>query len=176
MISRAFSCRFFSAVVLGLSNVAVTAQTTSARPLEIYFIDVEGGAATLLVTPDRESILIDSGWPGHDDRDPNRIVHVLKDLARCDHLDHLITTHWHMDHFGGVAGFSGARHDRHFWDRGAAGDADARPDFRRVTRAADPPESPTARRPAGASGKLSMPAIRCRSPGSRPSFWRPAGR
>ena len=45
--------------------------------------------------PDRrarkESILIDSGWPGLDDRDPRRIVHVLKDLAGCDHLDHLVT-------------------------------------------------------------------------------------
>src|SRR5208283_5414173 len=74
------------------------------RPLDIYFIDVVGGAATLIVTPEKESILIDSGWPGFEDRDPRRIVHVLKDLAGCDHKDHLVTTHWHMDHFGGVAG------------------------------------------------------------------------
>ena len=81
MISRAFSCGFFASVVLCMGNMTAIAQTTSARPLEIYFIDVEGGAATLLVTPDRESILIDSGWPGKEDRDPKRIVHVLKDRS-----------------------------------------------------------------------------------------------
>ncbi len=88
------------------------------RGLEIDFIDVMGGAATLVVTPDRESILIDSGWPGREDRDPKRIVHVLKDLAGCDHLDHLVTTHWHMDHFGGVEGLSRLVRIDHFWDRG----------------------------------------------------------
>ncbi len=82
-----------------VGNVAAAAEPTGpGRPLEIYFIDVQGGAATLLVTPERESVLIDSGWPGFDDRDPKRIVHVLKDLAGCDQLDHLVTTHWHMDH------------------------------------------------------------------------------
>ena len=89
------------------------------RPLEIYFIDVMGGAATLLVTPERESLLIDSGWPGREDRDPKRIEHVLKKLAGLDHLDHLATTHWHGDHYGGVAGLApaGVRIDR-YWDRG----------------------------------------------------------
>ena len=112
MISRACLCGFFATVVLCTGNVVATAQSTSTRPLEIYFIDVEGGAATLLVTPDRESILIDSGWPGKDDRDPKRIVHVLKDLAGCDHLDHLVTTHWHTDHYGGVAGLARLVTDR----------------------------------------------------------------
>jgi competence protein ComEC len=138
MISRACSCGFFTAVVLCLGNAAAIAQTTSARPLEIYFIDVEGGAATLLVTPDRESILIDSGWPGKEDRDPKRIVHVLKDLAGCDRLDHLVTTHWHMDHFGGVAGLARLVTIAHFWDRGLPEDADARPDFPDGPKPADP--------------------------------------
>ena len=62
--------------------------------------------------------MIDSGWPGFDDRDPKRIVHVLKDLAGCDHLDHLVTTHWHTDHFGGVAGLAKLVRIGHFWDRG----------------------------------------------------------
>ncbi len=48
------------------------------RPMEIYFIDVMGGAATLLVTPEGESVLIDSGWPGADDRDPKRIEAVFE--------------------------------------------------------------------------------------------------
>src|SRR4029079_803850 len=68
-------------------------QAADRRGLELDFIDVMGGAATLLVTPERESILIDSGWPGYDDRDPRRIVHALRDLARRTHLDPPVPTH-----------------------------------------------------------------------------------
>lgn len=86
--------------------------------MEIYFIDVLGGAATLVVTPERESILLDSGWPGNDDRDPKRIEQVLRNEAKLDHLDHLVTTHWHMDHFGGVEGLARRVRVDHYWDRG----------------------------------------------------------
>lgn len=118
--------------VLPLFSLTVVALLCAAdappRGLDIYFIDVLGGAATLVVTPERESILIDCGWPGHDDRDPKRIEHALKDLAGCDHLDHLVTTHWHMDHYGGVAGLAKRVQIDHFWDRGLpdpnAADAD----------------------------------------------------
>jgi beta-lactamase superfamily II metal-dependent hydrolase len=108
------------------------------RALEIDFIDVMGGAATLMVSPERESILIDSGWPGLDDRDPKRIVHVLKDLAGCDHLDHLVTTHWHTDHFGGVAGLSRLIRIDHFWDRGLPEDGSPGLDFPDGPRQEDP--------------------------------------
>src|SRR3954463_4457885 len=104
-------------VCLGLQGPAFGAEP-AARPLEIYFVDVLGGAATLIITPERESVLIDSGWPGFDDRDPKRIVHVLKDVAGLDHLDHLVTTPWHVDHFGGVEGLSKRIWIGHFWDRG----------------------------------------------------------
>ena len=93
-------------------------QSTARQGLDIYFIDVMGGAATLVVTPERESILIDSGWPGQEDRDPKRIEHVVKDVAGLDHLDHLVTTHWHTDHYGGVEGLSRRVRIDHFWDRG----------------------------------------------------------
>ncbi len=83
----------------------------------------------MIITPERESILIDSGWPGLEDRDPKRIAHALKDLAGCDHLDHLITTHWHMDHYGGVEGLSRLVPIGQFWDRGLPEDPDARGDF-----------------------------------------------
>lgn len=83
-------------LILILSSVSV-----SARGLEIYFIDVEGGAATLIVTPLGESILVDSGFPG--DRDAGRIAHVARDIARLKEIDHYITTHWHRDHVGGIA-------------------------------------------------------------------------
>ncbi len=91
------------------------------KTLDIYVLDADGGAATLIVSPEGESILIDSGWPGREDRDPKRIVHVLKDIAGCDHLDHLVTTHWHMDHFGGVEGLAKLVRIDHFWDRGLPG-------------------------------------------------------
>src|ERR1700736_5207628 len=80
------------AVLVG-GRGASAQSSEKGRGVEIAFIDVMGGAATLLVTPERESILIDSGWPGLQDRDPKRIVHVLKDVADLDHLDHLATTH-----------------------------------------------------------------------------------
>lgn len=70
------------------------------RALDIYLIDTEGGAATLIVTPNGESLLVDSGNPG--ERDPGRIVHVVKNVAQLNRLDHHIITHWHGDHFGGT--------------------------------------------------------------------------
>src|SRR4051794_7591482 len=110
----------------------------SERGLEIYFIDVDGGAATLVVTPEGESVLIDSGWPGRDDRDPKRIVHVLKDVAKLDRIDHLVTTHWHMDHFGGVEGLSRLVEIGHFWDRGLPEDKIAGLDFPDGPKTDDP--------------------------------------
>ena len=128
---------------MGLAGLLVWTSSASGdesgpRPLDIYFIDVMGGAATLIVTPEKESILIDSGWPGFDDRDPRRIVHVLKDLAGCAHLDHLVTTHWHIDHFGGVAGLAKAIEIKHFWDRGLPEDNDPSLDFPDGPKADDP--------------------------------------
>jgi competence protein ComEC len=69
------------------------------RGLDIYFIDTEGGAATLIVTPVGESILIDSGNPG--DRDSARINATARE-AGLSQIDHYITTHWHSDHMGGA--------------------------------------------------------------------------
>jgi beta-lactamase superfamily II metal-dependent hydrolase len=111
--------RWLSIAILALAAApAWAADPVQARGLDIYFIDVMGGAATLVVTPKGESVLIDSGWPGLQDRDPKRIARVLRDVAGLDHLDHLVTTHWHMDHFGGVEGLSKLVRIDHFWDRG----------------------------------------------------------
>jgi competence protein ComEC len=118
----------FLAAVLVFGN-AGRAAPPDTRPLEIFFIDVQGGAATLIVTPEGESILIDSGWPGLNDRDPKRILHALKDLAGCERLDHLVTTHWHMDHYGGVAGLDQLVRIGKYWDRGLPEDPDAKNDF-----------------------------------------------
>jgi competence protein ComEC len=104
-----------------LSLLGATAPLTAGAKdgrLDLYFIDVEGGAATLIVTPDDESVLIDSGYPDNGGRDLNRILHVLRDVAGLDHLGHALVTHWHLDHYGNHAALAGHVKVNHFWDRG----------------------------------------------------------
>jgi len=72
--------------------------------LEIYWVDVEGGGATLIVTPAGESILVDSGFPI--ERDPGRIHKVATEVAGLKKIDHFVLTHFHGDHFGGAAELS----------------------------------------------------------------------
>lgn len=83
--------------------LAASMLSMRAETLDLYWVDVEGGAATLIVTPAKESILIDSGNPG--ERDASRIHKAAKD-AGLERIDHLITTHFHIDHFGGAAELS----------------------------------------------------------------------
>ena len=73
----------------------------SAASLQIYAIDVEGGQSTLLVTPTGQSMLVDTGWPGFDGRDADRIVAAAK-LAGVHRIDYLLITHYHTDHVGGI--------------------------------------------------------------------------
>ena len=86
--------------------------------LEIYFIDVEGGACTLLVSPAGESLLIDSGYPDNNGRDLNRILDVVRDVAGLRQIDHAAVTHWHGDHYGNHAALSTQIRIKNFWDRG----------------------------------------------------------
>jgi len=69
--------------------------------LDITFIDVEGGASTLVVTPARQSLLIDAGYGGREGRDPGRILAAAGE-AGVDRIDYLLVTHFHNDHVGGV--------------------------------------------------------------------------
>ena len=71
------------------------------KPLQIFFIDVEGGQSTLFVTPGGQSLLIDTGWAGHEDRDADRIVAAAK-RAHIKKIDYVLITHYHADHVGGV--------------------------------------------------------------------------
>ena len=77
------------------------AAAAAGRSLEVYFIDVEGGASTLLVTPAGETVLIDAGYGQREGRDPGRVMAAMRD-AGVDHLDFFVATHLHNDHVGGL--------------------------------------------------------------------------
>src|SRR5436189_6475598 len=95
-------CSLTSLCVFIASCAVADAQTN--RTLSIYWNDVEGGGATLIVTAAGESILIDSGNPGA--RDPGRIYKTASEVGGLKKIDHYITTHFHADHFGGAAELS----------------------------------------------------------------------
>ena len=102
-------------VQAGPNSAAAQTRTT----LDIYVVDVEGGNATLFVSPSGESVLIDTGNVGPEAavRDAERIVAAAKD-ARLTQIDHLITTHWHGDHFGGMAEVNKRIPIKHYIDHG----------------------------------------------------------
>ena len=87
--------------LLYLSLLLVAIETSAAEPLRIHWIDVEGGAATLIITPSGESVLFDTGMPGL--RDPVRIHRHCRDIAGITKIDHLVITHFDLDHYGGAA-------------------------------------------------------------------------
>lgn len=89
------------AVALLALLLATAPRAQAPAALEIYVIDVEGGQATLLVSPFRESMLVDAGWPGFDGRDADRIAAAVKQ-AGLSQIDYLVVTHYHRDHVGGV--------------------------------------------------------------------------
>lgn len=100
---------------LALLSTALFALPAAAQTLDIYFIDVEGGQATLYVSPAGESLLVDAGNPG--DRDLNRILEVLA-LAGVDELDHMVLTHYHGDHYGSLLPLAERIPIRNFYDHG----------------------------------------------------------
>ena len=82
--------------------LAITLTSTARdKTLDFYWIDSEGGGSTLIVTPAGESVLIDTGNPGG--RDPQRIQKVATEVAGLKRIDHVVITHFHVDHFGGLA-------------------------------------------------------------------------
>ena len=92
--------------------------TPSGRsPATIEWVDVLGGAATLIVTPAGEWILVDTGWPGFDSRDAKRIKAAL-DKHGLTAIDHLVITHYHANHYGGVPQLAALVPIEHVYDHG----------------------------------------------------------
>src|SRR5215471_14152560 len=103
-------CVFMSALSL--------AQTANPKTVDVYVIDVEGGNATLFVSPSGESLLMDTGNAGAAAvRDAGRIMDAIK-AAGLSQIDHLVITHWHGDHFGGLAELGSKVAIREFIDHG----------------------------------------------------------
>src|SRR3981081_3145733 len=105
-------------------------QPQQQKPLDIYFIDTEGGQATLFISPSGQSILVDAGFPGNQGaappaesnppgitRDADRITAVLKQ-ANVTVLDYVVITHYHGDHAGNAAELANRIPIRHFVDHG----------------------------------------------------------
>jgi beta-lactamase superfamily II metal-dependent hydrolase len=99
----------------------------AAKTLEVYFVDVEGGQATLIVAPSKQSLLVDAGWPGMNMRDANRIAAVAKH-AGVKEIDYLVVTHYHDDHVGGVPQLAAKLPVRNFVDHGESVEHDGHAD------------------------------------------------
>jgi beta-lactamase superfamily II metal-dependent hydrolase len=105
-------------LILAATAPAVHARAQNAADLRIYIVDVEGGGAALFVAPSGESLLIDTGNPdAQAPRDAARIMEVVKD-AGLTQIDHLVTTHYHGDHIGGLFELAKRIPIRHFIDHG----------------------------------------------------------
>lgn len=104
--------RIVPAIAAFVALSLVAPQAARRTTLDIFFIDVEGGQSTLIVTPTGESLLVDGGFPGdgkfdsisanpRDARDANRVVAAARD-AGITRIDDLLVTHFHADHFGAI--------------------------------------------------------------------------
>src|SRR3954464_11078015 len=103
-----------------LLQVILTSRASASAAdgrLDIYWIDSEGGGSTLIVTPNDESMLIDTGNPG--ERDAGRIFKVASEVAGLKKIDHLLVTHYHIDHFGGASRLAGMIPIGNVYDNGS---------------------------------------------------------
>jgi competence protein ComEC len=110
-------------LVAGLAGGVLAAP--AAPTLDIYWIDVEGGASTLIVTPQGQSVLMDAGWGGFNDRDASRIERVVAREAGLTRLDYVLVSHFHGDHAGGLASLSRRVDVRAFIDHGDTVESDS---------------------------------------------------
>lgn len=115
--------RFALLLTLALLCAAAPEQP---KTLDIYFINVEGGQATLFVSPSGESMLVDAGWPGFAGRDADRIAAAAKQ-AGVSRIDYMVVTHYHTDHVGGVPELAARLPIRTFVDHGPTVEEGDRP-------------------------------------------------
>lgn len=111
--------RIIVAILLLLS--ATVTDRLGAQTFDIYLVDVEGGQATLYVSPDGESMLVDTGWPG--ERDAMRIQEVMA-AAGVERIDRMLLSHYHIDHFGGLEELARRVPIVHFYDHGPSPESD----------------------------------------------------
>ena len=95
----------------------------AAKNLEVFSIDVEGGQATLFITPAGESMLVDTGWAGFNHRDADRIAAAAK-MGGVKKIDYLVITHYHSDHVGGVQQLANKMPIVNFVDHGPNSETD----------------------------------------------------
>ena len=113
-IMSTLRCVRLLALVFCLAPMGAGAQ----QSLGVHLIDVEGGGATLFVSPTGETLLVDTGNGGQNaTRDAGRIVDAMRD-AGVDRIDHLITTHWHGDHWGAMQELASRVPIGHYIDHG----------------------------------------------------------
>ena len=110
-MTRLLTCLLCAAAL----SATASAQGTGAKPLQIYVVDTEGGKAALWVSPTGQSLLIDSGNPGG--RDIDRIMAAVTD-AGLTRIDYLISTHYHVDHIGGLQELAARVPIGHYIDHG----------------------------------------------------------
>ena len=131
-MQRALTRMVTLVVMVALAGLAgfgdgLQAQAGKRKPLDIYFIDVEGGQATLIVSPSGQSLLVDAGWPGFNGRDADRIAEAAK-KAGVTQIDYFVASHYHTDHIGGVPQLAEKLPIRTFVDHGPSVESGERPD------------------------------------------------
>lgn len=106
-----------AAAIAAAAAVPPPIRAQAAASLQIHFVDVEGGQATLFALPSGDALLVDTGWAGLGDRDPDRIAAAAKKQG-LSRIDTLVITHYHVDHVGGVPALATRLPIRRFVDHG----------------------------------------------------------
>src|SRR5580658_1228008 len=114
---RTMSTRRAVSILSAIPLFLAACLSAATNDLTVYFIDVEGGQSTLFVTPSGQSILVDTGFPGFNGRDADRIAATAKE-AGVKQIDYLLITHYHGDHAGGVPAIAARLPIKNFVDHG----------------------------------------------------------